>query len=79
MNKKTITGKIISNKLLKTVTVEISVPKQDPKYGKRIKFHKRILAHLPESLKVSLGDTVTIKPSRPLSHLKHFIVTEVKS
>ncbi|MCX6783980.1 MAG: uS17 family ribosomal protein [candidate division WWE3 bacterium] len=77
MNKKALTGKIVSFKLLKTVTVEYSVPKKDPKYGKRIKFHKRVLAHLPEAIKVVIGNKVVINPCRPLSHRKHFIVTEV--
>jgi len=79
MTIKKLTGIVISNKLLRTVTVRVNVLKKDPKYGKAMRFHKKFLADVALDQKLKIGDRVTIAACRPLSTRKYFKVVEVKS
>lgn len=72
---KILTGKVISTKMNKTVTVMIEKKFRHPKYGKVIKKHKKYKAHC-ENEKIKVGDVVTIEETRPISKEKHFIVVE---
>jgi small subunit ribosomal protein S17 len=74
---KKLVGTVTSNKLAKTVTVRFDIFKKDPKYGKNLARRKTVLAHLPEEIKVNLGDLVVVVPCRPISARKHFKVVEV--
>lgn len=68
-----LTGKIISTKMQKTVTVLVEKKFRHPIYKKVITKHKKFKAH-NENLKLKNGDTVSIKETRPISKEKNFIV-----
>lgn len=73
MSKKQLTGNIISNKMQKTVVVEVERIKEHPKYKKRYKTHKKYKAHC-ETGEYQVGDKVIIKECRPLSKDKKWRV-----
>ena len=60
MATKKLVGTITSNKLQKTVTVRFDLFKKDPKYGKNLARRKTVLAHVPDDMKVTLGDLVVV-------------------
>ncbi len=64
-------GKIISDKMDKTVVVEVERVKEHPLYRKRIKVHKKYKVHDEEG-KYNVGDYVIIEDCRPISKDKHF-------
>jgi len=66
-------GVIVSDKMTKTVVVEILRLKKHPKYKKYFKVTKRYKAHDPEN-QYHTGDKVIIKETRPLSKDKRWIV-----
>lgn len=68
-------GKIASNKMDKTVVVEISRLKKHPVYGKYVKISKRFKAHTEEQ--VPEGSTVIIESGRPMSKDKKWSVVKV--
>ncbi len=72
-NKKVLKGKVVSDKMDKTVVVEIKRFVKHPKYGKYFNLSKRHKAHDPEN-KAKLGDEVEIRECRPMSKDKHFEV-----
>lgn len=76
--KKERVGKVISNKMDKTVVVYLERKSIDPLYGKRLKKRKKIKAHDKEN-KCHEGDTVRIVETRPLSKEKHWRVVEIIS
>lgn len=71
-------GKVISDKMHKTVTVEWEGRKYVPKYERYARRRSRVKAHNPESMNAKTGDFVKIMETRPLSKTKKFIVIEVK-
>jgi len=73
MAKKQLTGTVISNKMQKTVVVEIEQIKEHPKYRRRYKFHKKYKAH-DEKGECKVGDRVIIEECRPLSKEKRWRV-----
>lgn len=75
-NRKIYTGKVVSDKMDKTITVVVDTYKMDPLYGKRVKVSKKFHAHDEEGL-AGIGDTVTIMETRPLSKTKRFRLLEV--
>ena len=68
-------GVVISNKMDKTVTVQVSRKMRHPKYGKVIERSKKFYAH-DESDALSIGRKVRIAETRPLSKLKRWRVVE---
>ena len=64
-----VTGKVISNKMDKTVTVLLERRVKHPVYGKYITRSSKIHAH-DENNQCSIGDTVTIAETRPISRTK---------
>lgn len=72
-NKKVLKGKVVSDKMDKTVVVEIKRFVKHPKYGKFFNLSKRHKAHDPEN-KAKIGDEVEIRECRPMSKDKHFEV-----
>lgn len=66
MAKKQLQGIIVSDKMAKTVVVEVESIKEHPKYKKRFKMHKRYKAH-NEGQEFKLGDTVVIEECNPIS------------
>jgi small subunit ribosomal protein S17 len=77
--KRTFTGKVIRDKMSKTVTVEWEGQRYIPKYERYQKTRTRVKAHNPESINAKEGDVVKITETRPLSKTKNFIVTEIVS
>lgn len=73
MNRKTLQGVVVSDKMQKTVVVQVERYVKDPKYGKYMKISKKYKAH-NESNDVKVGDKVMIQECRPLSKDKHFTV-----
>jgi small subunit ribosomal protein S17 len=75
---RTLTGRVVSNKMQKTIAVEIERLVRHPTYGKYIRRTTKLLAH-DENGESKEGDTVTIAPCRPLSRRKSWrLVTVVK-
>ncbi len=75
-NKKQLTGKVVSDKMDKTIVVLVERLVKHPLYKKYIKRHKKFLAH-DEDNSCSIGDKVMITESRPLSKTKKFRITKV--
>ncbi len=73
---KTRRGVVLSNKMDKTVVVEISRRYQHPKYGKFLKQRMRHKAHDADN-KCNIGDIVVIEETRPLSKDKRWKVIEI--
>ena len=69
-------GKVVSNKMDKTITVLVERRVRHPVYGKYITRSSRIHAH-DESNQCSVGDTVTVAESRPLSRTKSWKLLEI--
>lgn len=74
--KKTLTGKIVSVKMSKTVVVEVVRKTPHPLYKKLIRRSKNIKADSGE-LTLNVGDSVKIVQTRPISKNKFFKVLEV--
>lgn len=72
MSVKTFKGKIVSNKMQKTVVVAVEMPKKHPIYDKAIKSTKRIKAH--DDIGLSVGDEVIIEECKPYSKKVSFKV-----
>ena len=73
MPKRQLTGKIISNKMQKTVVVEVERVKKHPKYLKTYKRHKKYKAHI-EKDDYKVGDEVIIEECHPISKEKKWKV-----
>ncbi|MBS0578325.1 MAG: 30S ribosomal protein S17 [Proteobacteria bacterium] len=73
---RTLTGRVVSDKMQKTVAVEIERLVKHPTYGKFIRRTTKVLAH-DEGGTVKTGDTVIITPCRPMSRHKSWRVLEV--
>ena len=72
----TVTGRVVSDKMDKTVTVLVERRVKHPLYGKYITRSKKYHAH-DEANEVKEGDLVTIEECRPLSKTKTWKVTQV--
>jgi small subunit ribosomal protein S17 len=75
-NKKLYTGKVVSDKMDKTITVVVETLRVDRIYGKSVKVSKKFHAHDENSV-AKMGDIVTIAEHRPLSKTKKFILVSV--
>ena len=75
-NRRRLVGRVVSDKMQKTVTVAIERRTTHPVYGKVIKFTKKVMAH-DETDSVKAGSLVRIVESRPLSKTKRWVVEEV--
>ena len=74
--RKTKLGVVSSNKMDKTITVNVERKVKHPLYGKFVKKSTKIHAH-DEKNECSIGDTVKIMESRPLSKTKRWRLVEV--
>ena len=72
----TLTGKVTSAKMQKTIVVEVQRLVQHPKYRRVVRISKKFYAH-DENRQAKPGDTVRIVASRPLSKLKRWRLKEV--
>ena len=74
--RKVYTGRVVSDKMDKTITVLVETYKTHSLYGKRVKYSKKYKAH-DEQNQAKIGDIVRIMETRPLSATKRFRLTEV--
>lgn len=70
---KVLKGVVVSDKMDKTIVVQVTRFVEHSKYGKRIKRTKKYKAHDEENSK-KVGDTVEIEEVKPISKDKHFKV-----
>lgn len=75
-NARTLNGRVVSNKMEKTVVVKVERREKHPLYGKYVKRSTRIKAH-DEDNQCSVGDFVTIAECRPLSRNKAWTLVNV--
>ncbi|MFC6052778.1 30S ribosomal protein S17 [Acinetobacter sp. Ac_877] len=73
---RTLTGKVVSDKMEKSIVVLIERRVQHPLYGKSIRRSTKLHAH-DENNTAKTGDVVTIKESRPVSKTKSWTLVEV--
>lgn len=69
-------GKVVSDKMEKTIVVAVETYKRDPLYGKRVKVTKKFKAHDEEN-SAKIGDVVRIAETRPLSKDKRWRLVEI--
>jgi small subunit ribosomal protein S17 len=74
--RKTRVGKVLSNKMDKTVVVMVERLIQDSKYRKFVRRRNRFKAHDDQNV-CSVGDRVLIEESRPISKDKRWIVVKI--
>ena len=76
-NARTATGRVINNKMDKTVTVLIERRVKHPVYGKYITRSSKVHAH-DENNACAIGDKVTIAETRPISRTKSWKLLEIE-
>jgi small subunit ribosomal protein S17 len=75
-NRRVLRGVVVSDKMDKTIVVEVSAIRSHPVYRKRYKTSKKYYAH-DEQNQCGVGDVVTISETRPTSRLKRWRLLEV--
>ncbi len=73
---RTVMGKVVSNKMDKTITVLVERRVKHPVYGKYITRSTKLHAHDADN-SCNIGDTVTISESRPLSKTKTWLLQDI--
>ncbi|BBN97423.1 30S ribosomal protein S17 [Sporolactobacillus terrae] len=74
--RKVLVGRVVSDKMEKTITVLVETYKNDRLYGKHVKYSKRFKAH-DENNQAKVGDIVEIAETRPLSKDKRFRLVKI--
>lgn len=74
-NRRRMTGVVTSNKMEKTVVVEITRTFRHPLYKKVVDSRNRVMAH--DELGCQIGDQVRIVESKPISRRKRWVVEEI--
>lgn len=74
--RRTLVGKVVSDKMDKTIVVLVETYKKHPLYGKRVKYSKKFKAH-DENNEAKVGDVVEIMETRPLSREKRFRLVKI--
>jgi len=74
--RKSLIGRVLDNKMSKTISVQIERTEMHRKYGKYIRRHSKIYAH-DEKGAAKPGDLVRVIEGRPTSKLKRFHLAEV--
>ncbi|MCQ2249566.1 MAG: 30S ribosomal protein S17 [Bacteroidales bacterium] len=69
-------GVVVSNKMEKSIVVEVNRKMKHPKYGKFITRTKKFIAH-DEKNECNIGDTVRIMETRPMSKRKNWRLIEI--
>jgi len=75
-NRRVLVGRVLSNHMDKTVVVQVEERKRHRLYGKVITIRRRFRAH-DEQNACQIGDLVRMVESRPLSHTKRWVVTDI--
>ncbi|MFL6649197.1 MAG: 30S ribosomal protein S17 [Sulfurifustaceae bacterium] len=73
---RTVTGRVVSNKMQKTITVQVERRLQHPKYGKFLTRRTKLHAH-DEKNESKEGDVVMIEQCRPLSKTKTWRLVKI--
>ena len=73
---KEMIGRVVSNKMQKTVVVAVDKTRRHPLYKRAVRITKKYYAH-DEGDSLQIGDTVRIVETRPLSKLKRWRVAEI--
>ncbi|MGJ8526600.1 30S ribosomal protein S17 [Halomonadaceae bacterium LMG 33818] len=73
---RTLTGKVVSNKMDKSIVVMIERSERHPIYGKYVKRSTKLHAH-DENNQANIGDRVSIREGRPISKTKSWSLVEV--
>jgi small subunit ribosomal protein S17 len=74
--RKTVIGYVVSDKMQKTIVVELEDRKSHPLYGKIIRTTKKVKAHDEKGV-AGIGDRVSLMETRPLSATKRWRLVEV--
>ena len=74
--RRTMQGRVVSNKMQKTVVVAVESVRRHPLYGRNMRRTTRFKAHDEEN-RCQVGDVVIIAESRPISKDKHWVVREI--
>ena len=74
--RKELIGKVVSNKMNKTIVVSVTRTKSHPLYGRVISADKKFYAH-DEKNEAHIGDFVRLEETRPLSKLKRWRLKEI--
>jgi len=74
--RKEVVGEVVSNKMHKTIVVQVTRKKAHPFYGRVIARNKKFYAH-DEKNQAHVGDLVRIEETRPLSKLKRWKLKEI--
>jgi small subunit ribosomal protein S17 len=74
--KRKFQGKVISDKMDKTIVVKIERIKVHPKYQKRYKVHKKFKVH-DEKKEAKVGDQVIFEETRPISRKKRWKLVQI--
>jgi small subunit ribosomal protein S17 len=75
-NNRTLTGRVASNKMDKSITVVVERKVKHPIYGKYVKRSTKVHAH-DEQNACNIGDTVTVEQCRPISKTKTWRLVEI--
>jgi small subunit ribosomal protein S17 len=75
-SQRTIVGKVVSDKMNKTIVVQVERKVKHPLYGKYVRRFSKMYAHDEENT-CRIGDLVLIQQSRPLSKTKRWTLVEV--
>lgn len=73
---RTLTGRVVSDKMDKSIVVRIERRVKHPVYGKYVSKSSKLKAH-DEKNECKIGDTVTIAESRPLSKTKSWALVTI--
>ncbi len=76
-NKRTLTGKVVSNKPNKTVTVLVERKVKHPVYGKFVRRSTKYHVH-DENNECNMGDTIVIEECRPISKTKSWRLVSIE-
>jgi small subunit ribosomal protein S17 len=74
--RKTLRGRVISDKMAKTITVQVERMKRHPLYHKTLRVRRKFYAH-DEAREARVGDVVEIASTRPMSKLKRWRLVQV--
>jgi small subunit ribosomal protein S17 len=73
---RTVQGRVVSNKMDKSITIAVERTVKHPIYGKFIKRTTKLHAH-DETNQCNEGDVVTVRECRPLSKSKNWMLVEI--
>jgi small subunit ribosomal protein S17 len=76
VRRRTKVGRVVSNKMQKTVVVAVESVRQHSLYGRNVRRTTKFKAH-DEDNRCQVGDVVVIAESRPISKEKHWVVREI--